>query len=241
MSETVKFKLIPYQNKILSISKTILTDLEKMLLIRLANCFGKNGLVCPKDSKLAVWIGRIDQDLYDKKDKTKAERLEIRRARSSVSTVLARLRKKGFLESELINGNIRKIYLIDVESGYRLGVSTTIDTSEQGCQQELIGCQPELTQVSTPVDSPFIKDKINLNIKSGALNTDSKSRTQKETILRFRTPKDVRNKGEVKSLVNNGLDILGFEIMSNILEIMKQESHKDFAAVLQERIQQRMI
>lgn len=217
-----------------------LSGLEMRILIRLSNCYGRDGLICPSNAKLAIWLGKITQEEYEKSDKTKVEQKKLESAKRVIKNAMKKLSDKKFIETERI-GNSRKIFLLkpqhDKESElikYK-GASNGHPLNKRGHQMVTPG-----DQIITPRASndhpPIINNKNNNKINSAL---PKKNKYQASQIFWFfpQNIKSDRNKAILaKNIVRTGIDLIGYDATKDLVQKISAESHPDYVAALENRI-----
>lgn len=236
--QTEEFNKYEYQNLL---CEHDLSGLEMRILIRLSNCYGTNGLICPSNAKLAIWLGKITQEEYNKPDKTKEEQKKLKLAKGSIKTVMKKLNDKRLIETEKV-GNSRKIFLLKPQHDKEKDIvryegSKKLDPLNTGGHQNSTPGLKNSTPGSRKIDPLIINSKNNNKINNGSLPKNVNG--QVTTLLR-RTPIDVRNtpakKHKTAIIVRAGINAIGFDLMDELINKMQSESHRDYPAALEIKI-----
>ena len=218
-----------------------LSGLEMRILIRLSNCYGRDGLICPSNAKIAIWLGKITQEEYEKSDKTKAEQKKLESAKRVIKNAMKKLSDKKFIETERV-GNSRKIFLLkpqhdkEVELIKYKGTSNGHPLNKGGHQMITPGDQMVTPRASN--DHPLIiKDKINSKNNN---HTFAKGINFQLNRIYKCVPYNIKKDDEkamlVKSLIQTGIGIIGYQDTRDVVKKVSAGSHIDYAAALETRI-----
>lgn len=228
--QTEEFNKYEYHNLL---CEHDLSGLEMRILIRLSNCYGRDGLICPSNAKLAIWLGKITQEEYEKSDKTKEEQKKLESAKRVIKNAMKKLSDKKFIETERI-GNSRKIFLLKPQHDKEAELIKYKGTSN-GHPLNKGGHQMVTPRASN--DHPFIINNKNNNKINSAL--PKKNKYQASQIFWF-FPQDVkadRNKAILaKNIVRTGIDMIGYDATKDLVQKISAESHPNYVATLENRI-----
>jgi hypothetical protein len=168
---TEKFNKYKYQNEL---CEHDLSGTEIRILIRLSNCYGRNGLICPSNATIAIWLNKISQKEYDKPNKTNAEKKKLKNAKGVIKNAMAKLNGK-FLKTEL-KGNSRKIFLLKPGNpDIRYEGLSNYDPQNKGGHQIMTPGHQIMTPGSSNDDPPIINNKISKKLNRATPDSFSNS------------------------------------------------------------------
>ena len=172
---TEKFNKYKYQNEL---CEHDLSGTEIRILIRLSNCYGRNGLICPSNATIAIWLNKISQKEYDKPNKTNAEKKKLKNAKGVIKNAMAKLNGK-FLKTEL-KGNSRKIFLLKPGNpNIRYEGLSNYDPQNKGGHQIMTPGHQIMTPGSSNDDPPIINNKISKKLNRATPDSFSNSQLPK--------------------------------------------------------------
>jgi hypothetical protein len=172
---TEKFNKYKYQNEL---CEHDLSGTEIRILIRLSNCYGRNGLICPSNATIAIWLNKISQKEYDKPNKTNTEKKKLKNAKGVIKNAMAKLNGK-FLKTEL-KGNSRKIFLLKPGNpDIRYEGLSNYDPQNKGGHQIMTPGYQIMTPGSSNDDPPIINNKISKKLNRATPDSFSNSQLPK--------------------------------------------------------------
>lgn len=231
--QTEEFNKYEYQNLL---CEHDLSGLEMRILVRLSNCYGIDGLICPSNAKLAIWLGKIKQDDYDAPQKTDKLKAAIKSAKGSIKNAMKKLTDKFFLMTEL-KGNSRKIFLLKpgTNGKVRYEGSSNYDPLKKRGHQSMTPGSSNHYPGSSNDDPLIINDKINSKIN----NTPSLPKNIRYQVsnIYFFAPYDVKSNRkkahETKKIIQIGIGSIGYAATEELVKKISAESHPDYAAALE--------
>lgn len=230
--QTEEFNKYEYQNLL---CKHDLSGLEMRILIRLSNCYGRDGLICPSNAKLAIWLGKIKQEDYDAPKKTDKLKAAIKSAKGSIKNAMKKLSDKFFLMTEL-KGNSRKIFLLKpgTNGKVRYEGSSNYDSLKKGGHQSVTPGSSNHYPGSSNDDPLIIKDKINSKINNNGFSKSIKYQLNRVFSI---VPSDVKGDPKTayatKELIQVGIESIGYFETKDVVKKINAGSHIDYAAALE--------
>lgn len=227
-----QFTKYEYQNLI---CEHDLSGLEMRILIRFSNSYGKNGLIFPSNAKIAIWLGKVSQEDYDKKNKTDQEKAKIKNAKRVIRNAMEKLETKNFIK-RTFKGSSRMVLLVNPETGNTYGGDQMVPPEKEGG----IKRSPQEDQTVPPggSDDPPSIIKIKINDKVNYSYSPPPENLKYQVVRIFKdAPIDIKSDKvkahDTREAIKIGIANIGFGKTEYVFRDVCAGSHSDFVLALE--------